>query len=117
MVCQMFLRNCFVDLFQLYRRELGPRSTPSTSWNEECGSDTEARNRRCGSQKKELNHVQIFSIAFITFVLAFVHGWVQILINTRIFYLITLFESAVIFGLLYVSPWNPRKLQKSHVTE
>ena len=116
MIFQKFLKNYLIDLISLYQKELILRTKPVTTRNGDFCSDTEVEKRQNGLQKKELNHMHMFGIALVAFMLTLLHSWTQLFIKARIFYFMTFVESSLIFGILYVITWNTRQSHKSFLS-
>jgi len=115
MIFVKHMKNCITDLMLIYRRELGQRTWPLHSSNGDKDLNVDG-NRWVEMQKKELSQIHMFGIALVAFMFSFLHGWIQLIVKARVFFLMAFFESCVISALLLVNPWKPRKISIYHVT-
>ena len=109
------MKNCIIDLMLIYRKELGRRNWPLHS--NHGNKDLEVDGNQWGElQRKELSPIHMFGVALVAFTFAFLHGWIQLVLKARVFFLMTFFESSVISAFLLANPWKTRQISIFLVT-
>ena len=112
MISLRWASYCISELILLLRKEFGSGSIRTFDIN----SDTELAIKHAVMMRKDLNHLQMFGLAFFTFLLTFFHGWIQLLVKAKIFYISTLFESSLLFAVLHAIQQNARLKQQVSIT-